>query len=93
MSFVLAIIGDMVQNNAAGSLPWEEIAGIAKDKFDQVPEETYRFALDESNHEVLVESALKSLQKADPENATREKAEELAEIMKMFAKMALGAKK
>ena len=75
--------------NVANSLPWDELDAFAKGKYDTVSEETYRFALEPSNRELLVKSALKSLQKTDPENATQERAENLADMMVRFAKMAL----
>jgi len=70
---------------------WENIASISKNKeiikkFSQIPEETYRFAIKKSNRKFLVESALKSLQKTDPK-ATKEKAEALAGMLHIIAKM------
>jgi hypothetical protein len=70
---------------------WEKVASITKDKeivekFSQIPEETYRFALKKSNRKFLVQSALKSLQKTDP-RVTIEQAEALADMLHIFAKM------
>jgi hypothetical protein len=70
---------------------WEKVASITKnkdiaEKFSQIPEETYRFALKKSNRKFLVESAFKSLQKTDPK-ATIEQAEALADMLHIFAKM------
>lgn len=75
--------------NGASFLAWDELDAFAKGKYDTVSEETYRFTLDESNREAVVKSALKSLQKTDPDNATQDRAEALADMMKRFAKMAL----
>lgn len=70
---------------------WEKLISRIKDKeiikkFSQIPEETYRFALKNSNRKFLVESAFKSLKKNDPK-ATREQAESLADMLHIFAKM------
>ncbi|MDD3002494.1 MAG: hypothetical protein PHS06_01330 [Candidatus Shapirobacteria bacterium] len=69
----------------------EDVASMVKnkdnaEKFSQIPEETYRFALKKSNRKFLVQSALKSLQKTDSK-ATPEQAEALADMLHIFAKM------
>lgn len=70
---------------------WKELASITKnkdivEKFSQIPEETYRFALKKSNRKFLIQSALKSLQKTNPK-ATIEQAEALADMLHICAKM------
>ncbi len=79
------------QSNAANSLPWDKFIEFAKsndvDQAVSIPEETYQFAGDTNNREFLVQSALKSLQNTDPQGATQEKAESLADMMQIFAKM------
>lgn len=75
--------------NVIDSLPWEEIATVAKDKYKTIPLETYQFVLKKENRQMLIDSAMKSLRKTDPENATEERAVELADIMQNFARMAL----
>ncbi|MBA3724797.1 MAG: hypothetical protein H0W89_08035 [Candidatus Levybacteria bacterium] len=73
------------------SLPWDEIEKISKEeqfrkKFRKVEQETFLFAAKKEHRSVIIESALKSLQKSDPDNATYEKAASLADIMQVFAK-------
>lgn len=73
------------------TLPWNEITQILeKSKFkkllDKISESTFSFAARKENKSEVVNSALKMLQQTDPENATPERAEELAGIMQLFAK-------
>ena len=73
------------------SLPWADIVELAKTggmkgEFSSIPEETLRFAMADSNSPMLVESALKSLRETDPENATLDNAERVANMMKLFAR-------
>lgn len=75
-------------------LPWEEIMKIVNGKswskdFNKIPEETYIFAADKQNRDFVIKSALKSLKKTDPASATLEKAETIADMMQIFAKMVL----
>ena len=79
--------------NLADSLPWDELEEFAKGKYDRVSDETYQFVLSETNREFLVKAALKSLKKTDPENASEYRAEQLADMMKLFAQNALKSKK
>jgi hypothetical protein len=70
---------------------WDKVASLTKtknlvEKYSQIPEKTYLFALKKSNRKMVVASALKSLKKTDP-NATNEQAEALADMMHIFAKM------
>ena len=73
------------------NIPWEFIERVAlveyKEKFSSVPESTFRFAANDGNRQAVIDSALKSLQKTDPENATFEKAEVLADLLRSFAKV------
>ena len=78
--------------NLTVDLPWDKMADLTKqidfvDKAAVFPEETYMFAANPDNHSFMVESALKSLQNTDPNTATQEKAEALAGMMHIFAKM------
>ena len=79
------------QGNSPSALPWDKFIEVAKsnnvEQAASIPEETYQFAVDTNNREFLVQSALKSLQNTDPQGATQEKAEALAHMMQIFAKM------
>ena len=79
------------QDNSPSALPWDKFIEVAKsnnvEQAASIPEETYQFAVDINNREFLVQSALKSLQNTDPQGATQEKAEALADMMQIFAKM------
>ena len=73
------------------TLPWGNFIDLVGDKNVEqaasIPEETYLFAADPANHDTMVDSALKSLQSTNQDTATREKAEALADMMHIFAKM------
>ncbi len=74
-------------------LPWEEIQtvsqeGLFEEVFKKIPKERFRFAAKEENRPVLIESALKSLRKTNP-NASYGQATLLADIMQTFAKKVL----
>jgi len=85
------IIGDNSLETLADSLPWEEIKRIHLKKTDlkslDVGLKTYWFATQKENHPFVVKSALKMLKKTDPENATPEYAETVANMMEIFARM------
>lgn len=72
------------------NIPWEFIERVAlveyKEKFNGVPESTFRFVADDSNRQAVINSALNSLKKSDPENASYEKAEILADLLRAFSK-------
>jgi len=73
------------------ALPWEEIKEILeKSRFkkllNKISESTFSFAARKENKTEVINSALKMLQQTDPENATPERTEELADIMQLFAK-------
>jgi len=77
------------------SLPWAEIIELSKserfgDKFKSISEETLRFAMEDGNSPILVQSALNSLKKTDPKNANVEHAEKVADMMKIFAWRIIG---
>ncbi len=79
-------------------LPWIEILELSKsdrfgEKFNSIPEETLLFAMRESNREILIDSALKSLQETDPERANFEQAIKVADIMREFALRVLTERK
>ena len=75
--------------NLSDALPWDELEAFATGKYATVSDKTYQFVINESNREFLVKAALKSLQKTDPENANEYRAEQLADMMIRFAKLAL----
>ena len=75
------------------SLPWDVITkmvneGEYKKNFDGITDEAFRFAVNDDNHSQVVESALKSLKKTNP-NATQEQAEALADMMQILARMVI----
>lgn len=81
-----------------GSLPWSEILELSKsdkfgERFNAIPEETLLFAMRESNRELLIESALKSLETSDPEKANLEYATKVADMMREFALRVLAERK
>lgn len=70
-------------------LPWKEIQeisekGLFEEIFKKIPKERFRFAAKEENRSVLIESALKSLRKTNPD-ASYGQATLLADIMQTFA--------
>lgn len=74
-------------------LPWDRIkeiseTGIFEEVFKKMPKARFEFAANEANHDALVESALRSLRKKNPET-TQEQAESLANLMQTFAKKVL----
>ncbi len=73
------------------NIPWDFIERVAvveyKEKFSGVSESAYKFAADDGNRQAVIDSALKSLKNSDPENATYEKAEVLADLLRAFAKV------
>ena len=75
--------------NLVDALPWDELDAFSKGKYESVSEETYKFVLNEANRDMLVKAAFKSLQKTEPESASEYRAEQLADMMIRFAKMAL----
>jgi len=75
--------------NVVDALPWDELDAFSKGKYENVSEETYKFVLDEANRDMLIKAAFKSLKKTEPENASQYRAEQLADMMIRFAKLAL----
>lgn len=74
-------------------LPWEEIQqistdGIFEEVFKKIPKARFKFAADDKNRPFLVESALRSLRKTNP-NASHSQAVLLADIMQTFASKVL----
>ncbi|QQS43855.1 nucleoside deaminase [Candidatus Roizmanbacteria bacterium] len=71
-------------------ISWEEIKPFLdieknKDFLENIDSKTLQLILDENSKSHVVESVLKMLKKREPENATQEYAEELAELMKKTA--------
>ncbi|MDQ5954947.1 MAG: hypothetical protein QG583_875 [Patescibacteria group bacterium] len=74
-------------------LPWDRIMeigekGIFEQVFKKIPKFRFEFVVDEDNHEALVQSALKSLKRKNPDT-TLEQAETLVGLMQSFARRAL----
>lgn len=75
------------------SLPWEEIQqisekGLFEEVFKKIPKTRFAFAAKEENRQALIDSALRSLRKTNPD-ATYSQATLLADIMQEYAKRAL----
>lgn len=82
-----------MENTDFDDLPWDRIKeisekGIFEEVFNKIPKNRFEFAANEVNRDALVESALKSLKKKNPE-ATQEQAESLADLMQTFARKVL----
>lgn len=60
------------------------------DTASQIPQETLEFASSETNREFIVQSVLTSLQSREPDTATRETAEEIADKLMQYAKIQVG---
>jgi hypothetical protein len=74
-------------------LPWEEIKeisekGLFEEVFKKIPKSRLHFVAKEENREILIKSALRSLQKSNPE-ARHVQAAELADLMQEFARKML----
>lgn len=77
-------------------LPWDDIQeisekGLFEQVFNRIPKARFKFAADEQNRPVLIESALRSLKKKNP-SASYGQATLLADIMQNFAKKVLEVK-
>ncbi|MCL4384567.1 hypothetical protein M1116_03875 [Patescibacteria group bacterium] len=77
----------------ADTVFWKDMAASTNykelvEKYRGISVDTFRFALVEKNRKKVVDSALKSLQKTDP-NATVKQAETLADMMRIFARMVI----
>lgn len=76
------------------SLPWEEIQNLISGDYlkthSSIKPSLFKFAAKKGNRDAVVKAALKTLQDTDPKNATQEKAESLADMMQIFARMVLG---
>ncbi len=71
-------------------IPWEELdVYLKKDNIKEyarnIDISTFILGAESKNREAIIASALKSLKKTDPENATRKRAELLADRMQKFA--------
>ena len=80
-------------NNPVDLLPWDDIQNVSqeelfKDKFGKIHKNVFKFAANDINRQALIESALKSLRKTNP-NASSGQAALLADIMQTFAKKML----
>lgn len=75
------------------SLPWDRIQEVSqeelfKEKFSKINKSVFKFAANDKNRQVLIESALKSLRKTNP-SASYGQATLLADIMQTFARKVL----
>ncbi len=80
-------------NNPVDLLPWDDIQNVSQEelfgeKFGKIHKNIYKFAANDKNRQALIESALKSLRKTNP-NASYGQAALLADIMQTFAKKML----
>lgn len=80
-------------NSNFDDLPWDQIKeisekGIFEEVFKKIPKVRFEFVMKEENRETLIESALKSLRKNNPE-ATYQQAVLLTSLMQTFAKKIL----
>ncbi len=71
-------------------IPWEELdVYLKKDNIKEyarnIDMSIFISVAESKNREAIIASALKSLKRTDPENATRERAELLADRMQEFA--------
>lgn len=78
----------------AVTIPWNELFQILqkeniKELAKRIDISTLAFAAKETNLEVIIDSAWKSLKNTDPENASYERAVLLAEKMQEFAEKIL----
>lgn len=75
------------------SLPWDEIQNLISGDYlkthSSIKPSIFEFAAKKSNRDAVVKAALKTLQNTDPENATQEKADFLADMMQTFASMVI----
>jgi hypothetical protein len=74
-------------------LPWDDIQQVSqselfKDRFRKIHKNIFKFAANDKNRQALIESALKSLRKTNP-NASWGQAALLADVMQTFAKKIL----
>ena len=82
-----------MDNTNFDDLPWDSIKeisekGIFEEVFKKIPKSRFEFAAQKENLDTLVESALKSLKRKDP-NASYNQAVLLAKLMQEFAQKIL----
>lgn len=80
-------------NTDFDDLPWDQIKemsekGIFEEVFKKIPKERFAFVVKEENRDALIESALRSLRKNNPE-ATYMQAVLLTSLMQTFARKVL----
>ena len=80
-------------NDQVDLLPWDQIQEVSqselfKEKFGKIHRNIFKFAANDKNRPALIESALKSLRKTNP-NASYGQAALLADVMQTFAKKIL----
>jgi hypothetical protein len=85
-------------NKYTDSLPWVDLIDVFKSEkyFDivqAIPEETLHFAANPDNRDFMIKSALKSLQKSNPEETNEDQAKLLADLMSVMARMFLQDRK
>lgn len=82
-----------MKNTNFDDLPWEDIKeisekGIFEEVFKRIPKERFEFVAKPENFDALTDSALRGLQKKNPDT-TYKQAYILAKIMQSFASKAL----
>lgn len=80
-------------NTNFDDLPWDQIKeiskkGIFEEVFKKIPKNRFDFVLKEENREALIDSALRSLRKNNPES-TYQQAVLLTSLMQTFARKIL----
>jgi len=83
-----------MNDNNSNSPGWEQLFWAFQEeptqiKLKSIPEANLKYLLDEDNQEMLVNSALKALQKAKGAEVTVESAMELVEQMRVVARKIL----
>lgn len=81
-------------NTLAKDISWEDIQkyiheDIYQKFLKQIPPSIYKMALNEDNRPKVIEAILKVLRERDPQNATEEYANKIADRMQELARMIL----
>ena len=81
-------MNDIIRNSKP--ITWQEIEPLIldakyKEFFRNLDPKTFELVLDEKNHSKVLESVLKVLKVTDPENANREFASQIIEMMRKIA--------
>lgn len=63
---------------------------VVSNKFQKINQDTFKFAANENNHDVLFRACTKVLKKTDPKHTSLEKTERLVKKIQDVAKQMLG---